>query len=228
MFTYLIKKKLSRSLKASLVSQKAFTMLEVILTITIFSVALAVVASSFSVGSRAWRTGSGQSNQQFKIYFALEKISQLIKNGIYFTDSANLSYKDYYDKLKFEGANNTLTFASCADLTGEIKGGFDKVQINKEDSEIVLTQTRFSDIGSDNSPLKRLLVAGVENLSFKYASLDSDNPDSQELIWKESWEEATDSNKSPLAIRVMIEYKEKNDQENLVTINRDVFLLAQQ
>jgi len=197
-------------------------MLEMILTVTIFSVALMVIAAAFNVGSKAWRKGLSQSKKEYRIYFALERLSDLISNGIYFTDSEDPAYSIYFEKMGFQGNANYLSFAVLAGESEINEGAFDKIEILKDQDDLVLKRISFLDLSSGVIAPGRRLILDIEDLVFEYGYIDIPEDGSvPELQWLDSWG-GEDITGAPVAIRISIDYK--SDKEEDVKIVKDVYI----
>lgn len=95
--------------------EKAFTFIELIIAVTIFSVIAVSVYSVFWAGLRTWRMTSPaiESNQKLRFFFDL--ISKDLKSSLGYYPS------DYSDKEKvnFKGDAKRISFWALADVQGQ-------------------------------------------------------------------------------------------------------------
>lgn len=197
---------------SNFLKKKGLTLIEVILAISLFSVVLLVITSGFYVGSRSWRIGLGQSNRAYKIYLGLDKLSSLIKNGVYFKQG------DFYCEdigLKFEAKNDSFKFFQLAELEGENTGPFNEILISKEEDDLIIVKKTFKQIIDEEDGVKQKIIADIKELSFEYAFI---NPDTEDIEWAQEW---VDEANLPQMVRIIVQYQA---EEEMVSAQKDVFI----
>ena len=168
-----------------MVNKRAFTLIELLLTMAIFAVVSLAVYSTFSQGLKVWKRANQMNIGERKVLLKVEKLARQIRQAFNHKDIALLGEKE---KIAFPQVVNyeivRLTYAFDAGS-----------------QEIMLASERLSDIikeeeKKDTPELKfQSYLAKVENLSFSYLVYDIQE---KSFIWKDEW---TDK-KLPLAVKI--------------------------
>lgn len=188
-------KPLQQHISGNVRSFTGFTLLELILSITILSLVALIIGSGFRLGLRAWERGNKEleSNQRLRAFSAL--IVQDLKSIF--------PYKMEIDNKKvilFEGQENSILFVST--LGGRLQGGLKWVKYSyNEDSRTLL----YSEGSLPDKELLETLKDERESeivdddmvkTSFEYYS-------SEEEDWLDTWEIGEEL---PLAVRIHMEH----------------------
>ena len=175
--------------------RKAFTLIELLIAVSILSVCAGVVFSTFSVGLNTWRRISGYNLKEREVILFLKKIEQELRNSFAFAN------------IKFEGEQQRITFPSLVwdekrevYVPGQISYSFNP-------REKMLTRgektyyTLFSSAGKEGG--KRIMAVEQVNFAYYFYHKDAHN-----YGWGENY-----TGFSPpwaVRIRVLMEEGEKN------------------
>lgn len=170
---------------------KGFTLLELILAITILSLIALIIGSGFRLGIKAWEKGEAEALETQRLRALSGLISQNIKSAY--------PYKMEIDGKKvlvFEGDKNSIMFATA--FTDIHSGGFKWVRYSYRDGALVfnegiLPDKKFMDKINEN---EEIIDENIGEVRFEYLP-------SGEEKWNESWELGEGL---PAAVRVKIAY----------------------
>ena len=180
-----------------------FTLIELIISITIFTIVIVTVYSVFYMGVKTWHRGQEKSSLQ-KVRLTFLKIEKELNDTFFFSDRP------------FKGTSTEMEFPLS-------------ISIPDEDREVICIIT-YSVVEDEHSGLSELirkeklyikdtekgeekskkLLSSKRSIKFEYAQESSDS--SQNFEWQESWEE----DKLPSAVRISLETKDRNDIYNKV------------
>ncbi len=190
-----------------------FTLVEVIVTMTILGFLLVVVYGVFGLGRSAWERGDGirEKYQKFRI------ISQMVLRQIKSTVPLKVkSEKAEGDFLAFAGTSQSLKFVSALSLkTGRPEGFIYTIyqfqEGGAEGGKLVVYERRALNKNfMEEEPKEESGVALLEDLSsvrFEYYREEDPNKN-REAGWVEEWN-AKEENELPKALRITIQ-KNKN------------------
>ena len=194
-----------------------FTLIEMILAISIFSMVIAVVFSSFRVGLGAWQ--KGEDNIEF--YQRVRAVSDFLYRQI----SSTFPYKvtpglldTHREFFAFFGKPDSLEFVSYANING-LEGGLSLLEIwvnsNNElmighDVALVSNISDLKDINLRDEDKSFLISPDVERLQFRYFDREKEDEEGQ---WIDSWDPKDKRKKLPLFVEVTIIFKDKHDEQ---------------
>ncbi|MBU1146997.1 MAG: prepilin-type N-terminal cleavage/methylation domain-containing protein [Candidatus Omnitrophica bacterium] len=142
--------------------QRGFTFIELIISVTIFSIVIVAVYGVFYMGIRSWKRAQGEKSLQ-EIRLVFLKMEKELKNTFFFSD------------VKFKGTSKDMTFPLVIS---------DKVyaitySVNEdEDDGLSWILRKQGEEEKEISPLMR-------SIKFQYAGM------SKEIEWKDSWDEGS-------------------------------------
>jgi len=170
---------------------RGFTLLELIISITILSLIAVIIGSGFRLGLKAWERGDKEAEavQTMRVLSGL--VFQQLKSAY--------PYKikiDDEDVLAFKGEPDSMIFVTA--LSAPYSGGFKWVRYLYKEGALLYKEGRLPDKELiDNIPGdEELLENDVDVVNFQYYSNDEEE-------WKDSWEF---SDKLPGAVRAQISY----------------------
>ncbi|HDH51631.1 MAG TPA: prepilin-type N-terminal cleavage/methylation domain-containing protein [Nitrospirae bacterium] len=171
--------------------KKGFTLLELILAITLFSLVALIIGAGFRLGIKAWEKGDAETFETQKLRALSGLISQSIKSAY--------PYKmeiDGEETVLFEGDEHSIIFATA--LVDPSFGGFKWVMLSYSEGALrfadgVLPDKEFRDADPED---EEVIDPDTEEIRFEYLA----GPDDE---WEESWEFG---DKLPVAVRVKIAY----------------------
>lgn len=171
--------------------ESGFTLLELIVSMTILSMIAVIIGSGFSLGIKAWEKGDEEAEavQTMRVLSGL--VFQQIKSAY--------PYKikiDDKNVVVFKGEPGSMIFVTT--LSAPYPGGFKWVHYLHKDGALLYKEGMLPDkeLIDNISGDEEVLETDVEEVAFQYYSDD-------EKEWKETWEF---SDKLPGAVRAQISY----------------------
>jgi general secretion pathway protein J len=168
-----------------------FTLLELILALTILSMVALIIGSGFRLGIKAWEKGESEARETQRLRALSGLISQNVKSAYPY------NMKIEQEKVVvFEGDANSLLFVtSFVEPRG---GGFKWVRYSYSEGSLVFTEGKlpdknFLDKIAEN---EEVIDSDIGEVTFEYLS-------SFEEEWQESWDLGEGI---PVAVRVKIAY----------------------
>lgn len=182
-------------------TRRAFTLIELIITTLIFSVAIVSIYSAFSVGIKAWQRGCADKGFQ-KTRITLLRLQKELKSSFFFSSAP------------FNGASSEITFPLV--ISDGDKGRIYIVNYYvAEDKNIgvknlMKRKTLFSENKDIEEKAPEELVFSADSINFQYAyKADSG---SNSLEWRDTWSEGQGN--FPSAVRISFKLKGESDIYN--------------
>lgn len=194
------------TLKSRLGPQQGFTLLELIVGVTIFSMITVVLYSGFRIGVRSWEAGEARAEGTEEIRIVEGFLRDYLRKAVPLRTK-----RGGRTALQFEGREDSLHF--IAEMPPHLGfGGLYELSltVTEQDGERGLSMTRRLlhpdveerlDVGEDNDRGvvdTRMLVEGVDTAEFAYygSSKAGDTPE-----WRNSWTEARNL---PVLVRLRV------------------------
>ena len=188
-----------------------FTLMEVLVTLTILGFILLIIFGAFRLGSSAWSRGESKKEEYQKVRIISQLISQQIKSAVPYKIKSQKAEGDY---LAFEGKAHSLRFVSAFPMKSRQAEGFvyavyEFKEGGKEEGRLVLYEQRVlnKDFFADDlrEDLGVSILEGVSNVRFEfYREEDPDQNKPEE--WMEEWD-SKEEKKLPRALRMIITQK---------------------
>jgi len=161
-----------------------FTLIEVIISITILSLITVIIGSAFRLGIQAWEKGEKETGdaQQLRVLSSL--LSQQLKSLYPY----RIKIEDMdEDVVAFKGEPDSITFVTT--LTDSSYGGLKWVQyIFREGvllyKEGLLPDKKFEEHIKDKNK-EEIVDTNIDNFQFSYLAPDDDE-------WADSWDDEED------------------------------------
>lgn len=170
-----------------------FTLLELIIAITILPLIILIIGNGFRLGMNAWDKGEEETvwTQRFRVLSGL--LSQQIKSAYPYVMEI-----DDEKIVVFEGKSDSIMFVTT--LTDSDYGGFKWVRYSHKDGTLFQKEGLLPDkeLTEKTSGDEEIVDSYIEEVKFTYLSLE-------EGEWKDSWNYGE---KLPGAVRVKISYFE--------------------
>lgn len=216
-------------------SSRGFTLLEVVVALTIMTLMAAIVYGALRIASNSFTVSQDRMEEQARqrvlkdfMRRQLGSLFPLRPSGSFLPEEGEaLEGEEQLDLLTlaqsplFEGTSRTVTFITVAPFMHLRNPGLTVVTYGRAEDEygqeyLGAMETRFVDVDSFNymagipsgKPLP--IVEGVKDVRFSYYGY---NPDTDSYEWIDEWSGELMGN-VPSAVRV-----EYNDQQITVTIN---------
>ena len=201
------------------VGVRGFTLLELILSISILSVVLVIIYATLSMGARTWEKGERDIESLQRKRVVMNLLSREIKSTFPYkvTPSELDDHKEFY---AFDGKKDSLSFVSAVPLRGG-KGGLSWLTFWVEDDlGLVVTERDAlrADIFKERENLDKdeleVLDPQVTDIRFEYYQLKSGGTEGEgEGEWEEKWD-AEKEGTLPHAVKVELTIEEEGSRED--------------
>lgn len=207
---------------------KGFTLIEVIVTMTIVGFILVIIYQVFRVGLFSWEKGESSAEEYQKIRIVSRLLSQQIKSAFPYEIKAQKAEANY---LAFEGKKQSMKFVSAFPVKSKRPEGMVFTVYNfKEggsgEGSLILYEQRVLNTDFFEKELKEdegvSLLEGLSQIRFEYfREADPQNNKTEE--WVDEWN-AKDEKQLPKAVKMTVTFanekegKEKSPMTLLVSI----------
>jgi len=191
---------------------KGFTLLELMIAITITAVMVVIIFGALRIGIRAWEKGEKDVDIRQKQRIVLD----LIKRQI--TSTCMSNWEKGRAKISVKGDHKSIVFASHAPMKPGNPSGLFYVQYavkqdKNSDTEclryyernITAPDIKITADQPDEGDFSELLC-GMKSILFEYLK---DRPGEEMSLWQKSWDPAVDQG-SPRAVRITLQ---ENDEK---------------
>jgi general secretion pathway protein J len=194
-----------------------FTLIEVIVTLTILGFVILMVSGIFRLALASWEKGDTIKEDYQKVRVVSQLVSRQVKSLVPYKIKTEKAEGNY---LGFDGKAHSLRFVSALGIKGRRPEGFVYVVYQfKEEGEkkgrLVLYEQRavnrdfFEDELKEDSAVT--LFEGVSRVRFEYLR-GADEEKSRREEWVEEWN-AKDEKELPRAIRITVTYWNERGKE---------------
>ncbi|MCJ8499374.1 PulJ/GspJ family protein [Desulfatitalea alkaliphila] len=192
----------------TLARRRGFTLLELLLAMSITAIIITLIFGTFRMGIRAWERGERDIDRQQRLRIVLELLNQQI--GAH-THAGNWVKEDA--PAAFDGRRDRLSFVSRMALHPGRQRGVLYIQytiISSNDAAGMSLQVLEVPAAMTDAPLdveaddpameRRTLLSGMHDIAFDYLPA----PDTEgEAEWLDHWD-ALEQNGRPLAVRIRV------------------------
>lgn len=172
--------------------RSGFTLVEALVALTILSVALGAIYSTFITGIGAYKKIGMDSSQNYKALLALEKTGKEIRNCI------------HSSRIPMRGDENSISFCGLMD-----NGEPGRITYFLNDGGLYRRQEPYPTKKGDSEISKRLALHLID-LEFRYYCFDDAK---QGYVWRGS---LIDTTALPLFIRIELKLDNKNSISRIV------------
>jgi len=160
-----------------------FTLIELMVAVSIFAIIVVVIYSTFGTGVSVWRKTEKMQNLYQDIRLALDKIALDLENAVLYSEKEEFS--------NFEGEKNRISFYSLVDIFQIIPAHPElrKITYSLDESTHILQrleQTFPESMQGSRVQEAEGIVAQVDNLNFSYCYIDEGAAPSYK--WKDTWD----------------------------------------
>jgi general secretion pathway protein J len=172
-------------------SRKGFTIVEMIVAMTLMSVVALIIAYGFYLGTDAWKRGERETGETQKLRVLSGLFYQQLK-------SAYPYQMDMDDEkvVLFEGESDSITFVTT--LTDSSFGGFKWVRYSFENGTLLYKEGLLPDKEWDEKTegKEKVVDTDLGSVEFSFYSADEEE-------WNESWDFGE---YLPVAVKIRISY----------------------
>lgn len=196
-----------------------FTIIELLIALSIFAVIAVTLSSAFFAGLSVWKRSSGAKSDVYQdIGIVFDEMASELRNMVYFT-------KDEESLYAFSGTPDSITFMTLEEYSSEkMEPGREivKVQYSFDDTKggIIRRSAGFLTGFNIDSSEKEVLLKDVDDFKVEYCydSGDEDEP----YLWKGEWRDS--DLRTPRGIRMTAFIKGRSSAGKISGITRIVFI----
>lgn len=204
----------SRAKEGNRRTATGFTLLEVVVTLTILGLILLIISGAFRLGLSAWEKGESAREGYEKVRTVSRLVCQQIKSSVPYKIRTEKAEGDY---LGFEGTPHSLKFVSALPIKAKQPRGFiyaiyEFQEGGEEGGRLVYYEQRVLNKNFfEERPKEELsvsLMEGISDVRFEYFRRGD-----KDKNWTEGWVEkwnAKDENELPKALRLTITLRDEN------------------
>lgn len=202
---------------------RGFTLIEVVVAMTILGFSLLIIFGAFRLGLSAWERGERTREKFQRERTAARMISQQVKSMVPYKIKTQKAEGDY---LAFEGKEKSLKFVSALSLRAHRPEGFVFVIYEfksggGEGGRLLVYEQRVvnSDFFEERPREDRgiSLMEGISDVRFEYYR-EADEEKKKMEGWVEDWD-AKEEKDLPRALRITVSYKNGKNEKGEVSIN---------
>jgi general secretion pathway protein J len=194
-----------------------FTLIEVVVTLTVLGFILLMIFGAFRLGLSAWERGESTKEEYQQVRIISQLISQQIKSMVPYKIKTKKAEGDY---LAFEGKPRSLKFVSALSLKTNQPEGFVyaiyefREGNGEEGGRLVLYEQRALNRDFFEDQIKEemgiSLLEGVTNVQFEFYQAEDSDKNLKEG-WIEEWN-AKETKEFPKALKMTISKKNGKDK----------------
>jgi general secretion pathway protein J len=193
-----------------------FTLLEVIVTLTILGFIVLIVFGAFRLGLSSWERGESTREDYQKVRTVTQMISRQIKSIVPYKVKSKKAEGDY---LAFEGKVRSLKFVSAFPIKakqpeGLVYGIYEFKEEGKEGGRLILYEQRVLNKDLfEETPKEELgatLIEGISKIRFEYYR-EGDPEKNRTEGWVEEWD-TKEEKELPKALRMTLTFKNGKEE----------------
>jgi hypothetical protein len=187
-----------------IVKKTPFTLLEVIVAVSIMLLVFIAAGTSLFSVQRTWLKVQ-KKNIQLKTLISIDKIVN--------TNFSNIVPFDWKDedlkkKSTFLGDHDRISFAAIHRVNVIKDGGIRFITIFKDGDTLVVGYRDTPQLYWDDLPMiEEVIAEGIESVEFQYADVDRD----RNLVWEDDWDEDERKN-IPMAVSMKIVWENGKEE----------------
>ena len=194
------------------VGSSGFTLLEMVVTLTILGFILLIIFGAFRLGISAWEKGESSREEYQKVRAVSQLVSRQLKSMVPYKIKTEKAEGDY---LAFEGRSRSLKFVSALSIRAkqpegfvyaiyEFKdGGNEGGRLVVYEQRVLIRKNFFEERPNEESGVP--LIEGISDIRFEYYQ-EEDSLKNRKEGWVEEWN-AKEEKELPRAVRMTVTYK---------------------
>lgn len=169
----------------SRVNHNGFTLIEVVIAMTLFSIMVALLFASMRISSQSWQKGEAKIADVNNVAV----VYQFFQNHLSTSKPLWDDFSEENKILSFQGHKQSLQFVSAFPASASKSGSqlFSLKLLNEGDESYIQVSIKpFFPVakGEEWQPEEVTLLNHVKNLSFSYLNVDETQPDG---FWQDEW-----------------------------------------
>jgi len=193
-----------------------FTLLELIISLTIIAIIAMMVQNGFRLSVSAWEKGESAIEDQQRYRYVLELIQRQLSSSLPHASSEKVKTDS---DVVFKGDDASLEFVSrmsliSGDSSGMIRVRY-RVEVKDERKSVLFAESNLVDrlsVSSQDEPGEEdwhILLSDIHDFAFDYlAGLPPEDALDDASSWESSWGESGERKGLPLALRVRFQANE--------------------
>jgi general secretion pathway protein J len=164
-------------------SEAGFTLLELLISMTLLGLLMVVVFGGLRFGARAWERNEAHATATDDVRLVQTLLRREIARAypLFLMDQANLANRH----VDFDGSEDSMSFLAPA-LAALADAGRARITLSRavHDGKTALVLSAVAELAADSRPYSEVMVDGLKSLDFSYfgADVSKDAP-----TWRTSW-----------------------------------------
>jgi general secretion pathway protein J len=202
-----------------------FTLLEMVVTLTILGFILLIIFGAFRLGISAWEKGESSREEYQKVRAVIQVVSRQLKSIVPYKVKTEKAEGDY---LAFEGRARSLKFVSALSMRAKQPVGFVYAMYELTDrgnqggslvvyeQRVLMKKNFFEEQPKEEYGVP--LIEGILNIQFEYYQQE-DTLKNRKEGWVEVWN-AKEEKELPRAVRMTVTYRngQRGQEETFMTL----------
>jgi len=189
-----------------------FTLLEMVVTLTLLGFILLIIFGAFRLGLSAWEKGESSGEEYQKVRAVSQLLSQQLKSMVPYKIKTEKAEGDY---LAFEGKPHSLKFVSAVSIRAKQpegfvyatyayrEGGNEGGSLVVYEQKVLIKKNFFEEGPDEKSGVP--VIEGISEIQFEYFR-GEDLVKNQSEEWVDQWN-AKEEKELPRAVRITVTYK---------------------
>jgi len=203
--------------RSNVYSTTGFTLVEVMITLTILGFILLIIFGGFRLSYSAWERGDSTKEELQRRRIISQLISQQIKSIVPYRIKTEKAEGDY---LAFQGKSQSLKFVSALPIHTKRPEGFVYAIYEFKEGRLLLYEQRVLNRNFfEEEPRKETgisIIEGISNIRFEYYR-EADKEKNLTEEWVEEWN-AKEEKKLPKLLRMTLSFKVGEGKEEETSI----------
>lgn len=180
--------------------KRGFTLVELLIAVSIFALIVTTIYSTFNTGIKAWRRVTEDGILSKDARLSLEKMGKDLRNALRFSG------------LQFVGESTLVSIPGLISTSKEgnpLAPQIGRITyfLDETNSALQLRQQTYAEVLNAIDTQPKVLVSSVIGLCLRYCRYDEKTG---EYIWEESYNQ---SNKLPLEVKITLTLKHPTSEE---------------
>jgi len=180
----------------NITNKKSFTLIELLIAVTITAVIILSVYSAFSTGILAYKKIDSAFDNFQEVRIILNRLETDLKNSFAYSKESSF----------FKGSASTLDFFNVSQIYDKDKQYSDVCRIKYELDGSSLKRTAYSGLTAlteDENVKPQDFSSSIKNINFEYAYISEG--EKKDILWQNVWPQKDEQAKQlPLAVRVKL------------------------